>query len=107
MIPPSGREPSAEILSEAKEPLFRSLDVCLPSRYLSREGGGSGLPCEFKFAGAQGLQDTNTEMLYPSLTYAVILPGWPRKVATKIAAATNAATYFLLIPKQLDQKVAR
>ena len=75
-------------------------------------------PCD-KFAGAQGLQDTNTEMLYPSLTYAVSIlhrllqlaenrkakmrnrnrlhvsrthPLDDRWVATKMAAATNAAT---------------
>jgi len=29
------------------------------------------------------------------------------EVATKTAAATNSATWFLLIPKQLEQKVAR
>ena len=33
--------------------------------------------------------------------------GVARKVATRMAAATNAATCFLLIAKQLEEKVAR
>src|SRR5215468_574346 len=93
-------------------------DVCPPSRHYSARVQAAVCLGD-KFAGAQGLQDTNTEMLYPSLIYAVSILYRPlqlaenrrakkqnrnrvhvscthpldnRRVATKMAAATNSAT---------------
>ena len=53
-----------------------------------------------KFAGAQGLQDTNTEMLYPSLTYAVSILHRPLQLAENRRAknAEQKSTACILHP---------
>ena len=57
---------------------------------------------------------SNVAAARSSLVFGLLIVHRPRsasrgrpEVATKTAAATNSATNFLLIPKELEEKVAR